>query len=63
MLSQTSELKKVIFRVAETAVQGVHYYKNKIRNFEGLIQSSDVKYEDSHLVRFTGEGKKVSRTN
>jgi len=45
LLSQTNELKKVIFRVAETAIKGVHYYKNKIRDFEGLIQSSDVKEE------------------
>jgi len=45
LLSQMKELKQVIFRIAVRAIKGVHYYKNILRDFEVLIQSSDVKEE------------------
>lgn len=45
LLSQTRELEKILFRVADRVIRGVIDYRNKLRDFEGLIQSSDVKEE------------------
>lgn len=45
LLSQTDELKKLYFRVADRAIKGVLYYKNKLSEFEMLIESSNVREE------------------
>jgi len=45
LLSQTRELIKIFFSVAEKAIRGVIDYRNKLRDFDELIQSTDVREE------------------
>jgi hypothetical protein len=45
LLSQTDELKRLYFRVADRAIKGTLDYKNKLSEFELLIESSNVKEE------------------
>lgn len=45
LLSQMNELKKLFFRVADRTIKGITYYKNKLVEFEMLIESSNVREE------------------
>ncbi len=48
LLSQTRELMKKFFSVADRAIRGAIDYRNKLRDFGELIQAIDIKEETIH---------------